>query len=141
MQEIECLAHPVLQQHPNIMRVMGVCFDISPDRFPEVQPALVFKKAPLGDLGAFMASREGSLLPIEDKVKLCSDIGSALMTLHTYSESMINAIVFGSWLKKKQVLSVVSSNRMTFSYTGIMLDISYQGLQILGILLKQKKMH
>ena len=56
------------------MQVVGVCFDISPSQLREVQPALVFEKALLGDLGAFITSREGTLLPVEDRLRLCSDI-------------------------------------------------------------------
>ena len=140
-QEIECLAHPVLRQHPNIMQVVGVCFDIRHDRLPEVQPVLVFERAPLGDLGAFIASRDDTLLLVEDRLRLCSDIGSALMTLHTYGESEVSALLFSAWLKRKQAFSVVSSNHKIFSYIGIMLDVSYQGFQTLGILLNLKKMH
>lgn len=87
-QNVECLAHPVLRQHPNIINVEGICFDIHPDKalLGNVRPTLVFERSPLGDLRVFMASHEGARVLVEDRLRLCSDIGSALMTLHACSE-------------------------------------------------------
>ena len=48
---------------------------------------LVFEKASW-DLQQFMNVREGMDMVIEDRLKICADIGGAIMALHAYGLSI-----------------------------------------------------
>ena len=55
--------------------------------FETAVPVLVFEKAPC-DLQQFMNVREGMDMVVEDRLKICAEIGSALMALHAYGLSI-----------------------------------------------------
>ena len=61
---------------------------------------LVFEKA-AWDLQQFMKVREGMDMVVEDRLKICADIGSAIMGLHAYGllTCKIVAVQVGSLIK------------------------------------------
>jgi hypothetical protein len=82
MMEVLILSQPHIQSHPNIVNLEGVCWEVKP-RTEKVIPVLVFEKA-AWDLQQFMDVSEGVNMSINERLKLCADIGSAIMTLHAY---------------------------------------------------------
>jgi len=83
--EVLILSQPSIESHPNIVDLEGVCWEIEP-RTEKVVPVLVFEKAAC-DLKQFMNASEGMKMSIDDRLKICADIGSAIMTLHAYGWS------------------------------------------------------
>lgn len=78
--EVAVLGHPSIQNHPNILRLQGICWDVSIK--DEVRPVLVFEKAHHGDLEHFMTSDSGYQLSIKERLSLCRDIVTAIATMH-----------------------------------------------------------
>jgi len=85
MTEVLILSLPPIQSHPNIVNLMGICWEIKP-RTQKAVPVLTFEKA-VWDLEQFMKVQEGMNLSIYDRLKICSDIGSAITALHAYGLS------------------------------------------------------
>jgi hypothetical protein len=81
--EVLILSRPPIQSHPNIINLEGICWEINP-RTEEAVPILVFEKA-VWDLQQFMNVVKGADMSIDDRLKICADIGSAIMALHAYS--------------------------------------------------------
>jgi serine/threonine protein kinase len=79
--EISILGHPLIQDHPNIVDLEGICWDITRD---EVWPVLVFEKSQFGDLYEFLASPPGRALNANERLKLCRSIASALIAMHSF---------------------------------------------------------
>lgn len=79
--EMVILSHPLIREHPHVVRLEGICWDISQD--DQVWPVLVFEKAPLGDLDRFVTSTKGTKLSMEDRLNLCVDIGIAIKDMHS----------------------------------------------------------
>jgi len=82
MSEVLILSQPPIRNHPNIVTLEGICWEINP-RTEKAFPVLVFEKA-AWDLKHFMNVREGKDMLIDDRLKICADIGHAIMTLHAY---------------------------------------------------------
>jgi hypothetical protein len=80
--EVSILSQPLIQDHPNIVDLEGVCWEIKPST-QEAVPVLVFEKGSCGDLKQFMKAGEGMNMSFDDRIKICVDIGGAIMTLHT----------------------------------------------------------
>ena len=80
VQEMVALSHPVIQKHEHIVRLEGVCWDITDD--DQVWPVLVFQKTHLGALHEFAASNRCRNLSMEDRLNLCADIGTAIRDMH-----------------------------------------------------------
>lgn len=80
VQEMVVLSHPVVRKHENIVRLEGICWDISEE--DHVWPVLVFQKSHLGDLHNFVKLERFKSLSMEDKVSLCVDIGIAIGDMH-----------------------------------------------------------
>jgi len=78
--EVLILSQPPIQSHPNIVNLEGICWEIKA-RTEKAIPVLVFEKA-AWDLKQFMNVCEGMKMTIADRLKICTDIGSAIMTLH-----------------------------------------------------------
>ena len=76
------MSHPSVRSHPNVIRLEGVCWDISFDN-EEVWPVLVFEKARHGDLRNFLRTNTGRHIKWDDRIKLCADIATAIMLLHS----------------------------------------------------------
>jgi hypothetical protein len=85
VQEIVVLRHPVVRDHPFIIQLIGICWDI-PDN-NQVWPVLVFEKTHLGDLYHFARSSIGENLSLKDKLKVCVEIGIALRDMHHNSKA------------------------------------------------------
>lgn len=83
--EILILSQPLIQNHPNIVNLYRICWDIKP-RTEKAAPELVFDKA-VWDIQQFMRVHEGLNMSLNDRIKVCADIGSAIMALHAYGLS------------------------------------------------------
>jgi hypothetical protein len=93
--EVLILSQPPIQNHPNIVSLTGICWEIKP-RTEKVVPVLVFEKA-TWDLQQFRnVHEEGMNMLFEDRLKFCADIGSAIMTLHAYGLSFRMILNFES---------------------------------------------
>ncbi|OCK78127.1 kinase-like protein, partial [Lepidopterella palustris CBS 459.81] len=93
--EIVVLGHPLIREHPNIAKLQGICWDISSD--DKVWPVLVFEKTQYGDLYNFITLPVGRDLRIAERLKLCVDVGVAIMDMHS------NKIIHGD-IKPENVL-------------------------------------
>lgn len=82
--EIVILSHPVVYQHPNLVNLEGVCWEIVED---EIRPVLVFRKALEGNLRKFLASQPEGELDLESRFQICGEIARGLGTLHRCGES------------------------------------------------------
>ena len=91
MSEVLILSQPPIQNHPNIVDLEGITWEIKP-RTEKAVPVLIFKKASW-DLQQFMNVREGMDMAIEDRLTICADIGSAIMALHAYGLSIYASVV------------------------------------------------
>lgn len=79
--EVIVLGHPIIRNHPCIARLEAICWDIQNE---SIFPVLVFRKAVHGDLRRFMHTANGRNITIENRLRLCSDVASAIMTLHSF---------------------------------------------------------
>ena len=84
--EILSLGDQFIRNHPNIVQLQGICWDISSQN-DEAWPVLVFEKAHMGDLYRFSSSPIGREMNFEQRLFLCMDIEAALMDMHTMSKS------------------------------------------------------
>jgi hypothetical protein len=84
--EVLILSQPPIQNHPNIINLEGICWEIKP-RTEKVVPVLVFEKA-TWDLKQFLSAQEGMNMSMDDRLKICGDIGSAIVALHDYGLSL-----------------------------------------------------
>jgi len=82
--EIAVLSHPSIREHPNIIELQGICWDVPSDH--EVWPVLVFEEAQFGDLYNFATLPVGRDLCIAERLKLCVDIGTAIIDMHFNSK-------------------------------------------------------
>ncbi|KAH8589486.1 kinase-like domain-containing protein [Bisporella sp. PMI_857] len=78
--EVIVLSHPSLRKHPNIVKLHGVCWDVASDG--SIWPVLVFEKAQYGDLYNFITLPIGRELCITERLKLCVDVGTAILDMH-----------------------------------------------------------
>ena len=85
MSEVLILSQQPIRNHPNIVDLEGICWEIKPSTEKAV-PVLVFEKASW-DLQQFMNVREGMDMPFEDRLKICANIGDAIVALHAYGIS------------------------------------------------------
>lgn len=90
VQEMVVLRHPAVRDHPHIVQLIGVCWDV-PDS-NHVWPVLVFEKTHLGDLDHFVGSGNGRSLRLEDKLKICVEIGIALRDMHQNSKATMRLV-------------------------------------------------
>ena len=86
--EILVLTHPLVREHPNVIDLEGICWEIFPDN-GKVLPVLIFERARYGDLRRFMNSEIGQRMDIRERLKLCGDIVSAVMLIHECSKFII----------------------------------------------------
>lgn len=82
--EIIVLGHKSLRNHPNIVQLQGICWDVASDEKggDKVWPVLVFEKSQYGDLYNFATRLVGRELCIAERLKLCVDIGTAILDMH-----------------------------------------------------------
>jgi hypothetical protein len=98
MSEVLILSQPPIQNHTNIVNLEGICWEIK-RRTEKAVPVLVFEKA-AWDLQQFMNVSEGMNMTIDERLKICADIGSAIMALHAYGLSL--EMVFELYLTRSQ---------------------------------------
>lgn len=83
--EITTLGHTYIREHSNIAQLQGICWDISPD--DDIPwPVLIFEKTHFGDLHSFASSTIGREMDIGKRLKLCVDIGTAIIDLRSFSK-------------------------------------------------------
>jgi hypothetical protein len=99
VQEMVVLRHPAVRDHPHIVHLIGVCWDI-PDS-NHVWPVLMFEKTHLGDLDHFMRSGNGRSLRLEDKLKICVEIGIALRDMHQNSKATMRLVWQKAYLESR----------------------------------------
>jgi hypothetical protein len=83
--EISILGHPSMRDHPNIIRLEGICWDLVSGS-DKVWPVLVFEKSQHGDLQAFMGRAEGKRLTLGERLNICANIALAVMDMHSSSK-------------------------------------------------------
>jgi hypothetical protein len=89
--ELSVLSDPSIRQHPKILEIQGVCWDVphavdesrtwEPQQ-SDVWPVLVFEKSQYGDLKHFVPLPVGRQLHICEKLNICVDIGIAISSMH-----------------------------------------------------------
>jgi hypothetical protein len=80
--EIAVLGHPSIRGHDHITALEGICWDVDSET-EEVWPVLVFGKAQHGDLMTFLELGEGKKLSLKERLKLCFDIVTGVMDMHS----------------------------------------------------------
>ncbi len=103
--QISVLAHTDIRNHPNIVTLIGVSWDIrqqegmnyeqreiresvddysDDNKSRETAPAQQWtvEKTKHGDLPCFMKSRHGKLLDMKRKMRLCTDLAKAIRDMH-----------------------------------------------------------
>lgn len=113
--EILVLGHQSVRDHPNVLRLEGVCWDVNP-KDDKILPVLVFQKARYGDLHTFMELDSGMKLTLEDRLDLCADIATAIMLMHCDLR-----IIHGD-IKPQNVLIFEDESR---HYVGKVADFGY----------------
>jgi hypothetical protein len=83
--EMSVLSHTLVRDHPNIIRLEGICWDVVSGG-EKVRPVLVFEKAQHGDLHTFMGQSEGKSLTTEERINICADIATAVRDMHSRGE-------------------------------------------------------
>jgi hypothetical protein len=80
--------HPALRDHPNILRLEALGWELEDPQAPEtpVWPVLIFEKTKHKSLEVFVGSEEGRDLDMRQRLSLCANIASALATMHANSE-------------------------------------------------------
>lgn len=86
--EVFILGHRGIRGHENIVRLMGICWDVVSAGEP-IWPVLVFQKSHHGDLKQFMESTAGLGLDLSPRMKLCTDIAAAIVLMHSYGVYII----------------------------------------------------
>jgi serine/threonine protein kinase len=134
--EVIVLSHPSIRNHPNIVELQGICWDVvSGDKGNnKVWPVLVFEKSQYGDLYNFAMLPVGRELGFLERLKLCADIGTAISDMHVSSRlpagpkenaslaaNYISDIIHGD-VKPENVL-VFKDN--TGAYTARVTDFGY----------------
>jgi hypothetical protein len=80
--EVSILSKSVIRNQTNIIKLEGICWDISVEE-ATVRPVLVFEKTEYGDMDRFLKSDAGKRMCLNERLKLCADVATALMTIHS----------------------------------------------------------
>lgn len=96
--EISILGHPRIRQHPNVIDLEGICWEIISGRGIRISreipvdfttgdqgivPVLVFQKSKYGDLYHFMMQDGGKKLGFSDTIAICIDVARAIAEMHS----------------------------------------------------------
>jgi Protein tyrosine and serine/threonine kinase len=112
--EISVLGHPAVRTHENIIKLAGICWDVSPGD-STVWPVLVFQKSTCGDLRQFMHSEAGRALPVTDALSLLTDVANGIACLHMSGQCrLLSIVITRADLKLYKVLSMATSNQKIF---------------------------
>ena len=93
--EILVLMHPSIFEHPNIIRLECIGWDISLEQ-EKVWPVLVFEKSRYGDLNWFADFGAGIGMSLEQRLKLCMDVVTAIMDMHASGSSNVIPVNWSS---------------------------------------------
>jgi hypothetical protein len=102
--ELLTLNNPAFRDHPNIINMEGICWEIMPIA-GTVWPVLVFKKAEFGDLYKFLDSEPGGNVSMDTRIGICVDVARGIAALH--ASGIVNSLA-GSALD----LSLLTSSRI-----------------------------
>jgi Protein tyrosine and serine/threonine kinase len=83
--EVLTMRHPPLLAHPNIVKLLGIGFEVEgPTGFEHAMPVLIPECAELGNLAEILetARKEDRPLDFEEKLALCIDVAHGLEVLH-----------------------------------------------------------
>jgi hypothetical protein len=85
--EVIVLGHESIRNHPNIVELQGICWDVaSGDKGDDkVWPVLVLKKTQYEDLYNFATLPVGRELCFAERLKLCIDVSTAIWDMHSNS--------------------------------------------------------
>jgi hypothetical protein len=98
------------------MQLEGICWDI-PRGNKKVWPVLVFEKMKHGDLDRFLNLDIGEKLCLQDRLKLCADVASAVATMHSCRKQLLAfRFVCEHRLTVAQVLFTEILNLKTYLY-------------------------
>ena len=87
--ELSVLGQKSIRGHRNINRLEGICWDIEP-KSGRVWPVFVFEKTQHGDLRTFMGHDAGTKLDLSNRLRLCTEIATAVSDLHLNGEQSSN---------------------------------------------------
>ena len=93
--EIVALSGQIAQNHPNIVQLQGICWEIACEN-QEAWPVLIFEKAHFGDLYSFSMTPIGREMALDQRLSLCVEIEKALMDMHSISKSGREVLEFRS---------------------------------------------
>ncbi|KAI8932998.1 hypothetical protein NX059_009648 [Plenodomus lindquistii] len=115
--EVVTLSHLSIQEHPNIVELQGICWDVTTDELQnhEVWPVLVFEKSQFGDLYDFARLPAGRDLSFAERLDLCFEVGTAISDMHSRN------IIHGD-IKPDNILIF---RRRTGGYTAKVTDFGY----------------
>ncbi len=85
--EIRVLRSEGLRSHPNIVNLLGVCWEFRAEP-KSIEPVLVFPKAPFGDIHDFLVDGDGRSISFTTKLSFCVDVAMAMATLHNASKCL-----------------------------------------------------
>ena len=84
MNEIIVLSHPSVRMHPSVVELQGICWDVQ--SVYDVWPVIVFEKSHFGNLYDFATMPAGRALSLAQRLDLCVEIGSAVISMHANSK-------------------------------------------------------
>lgn len=80
--EVLILSQNAIANHPNIVDLLGICWDVEPGS-ERLQPVLVFEKA-AWNLQQFLRTEEGMQLSFHERLQVCAELADAIATMHAY---------------------------------------------------------
>ncbi|RDW57107.1 hypothetical protein BP6252_13853 [Coleophoma cylindrospora] len=112
--EVAVLGHPSIRNHPNITQLQGISWDVLSDG--NIWPAFVFEKSGFGDLALFASSAAGRNLNIQERLKICVDIGTAIKDLHS-SRFVLGDIKPQNVLIYRDELGILTARVINFDFS------------------------
>lgn len=85
--ELAILSFPPFRNHPNIVRLEGVCWEVLAGDV-DILPVFVFEAANCGDLDSFMHSERGAASTIEARFRLCIQMSDTLAVMYSYGSPL-----------------------------------------------------
>ena len=86
--ELIVLHHRELYDHPNIVKLEGICWEVVKE-FNEIWPVLVLRKADLGSLDNFLTRPESKDLEFPGLVIICGEVAKALRIMHLCGKTLL----------------------------------------------------
>lgn len=85
LSEIIALSSSKIYDHPNVVNLEGLCWEIRRDS-EEVWPVLVFRKADLGSLDKFLSFSSADWLSFDNLMAIAGDVAKGLLAFHDCSK-------------------------------------------------------